>query len=593
LQAGFEGSGLAADQAACVTHSGSALERTVVGIRIAAATIGRLVHACPSLDNGDAAAMLPSQYPPRCSSSHRAEIDPMDHWRKDWLHQGDRQAVHSVNQRIFETSLDLILVVDRQGNFIRVSPSSLTILGYRPDELIGRSAIDFVHVDDLDSTRNEMRLARRGQLTRNFDCRYVHKDGRVVPLAWTGVWSEPDQQHFFIGRDMTEHIKLERQLRQAQKMEAIGQLTGGIAHDFNNILCVIIGETELLAGELAPDPRLLAMVRSIDEAAVRGSQLTQRMLAFARKQPLQSRACNLDEIVTRMTRLLQRTLGEDIAVTSAVPENQWPAVVDPSQLEDAILNLAVNARDAMPRGGRLLIETANVHLDEQYASQNVEVTAGDYAAIIVTDSGAGMSADVIEHAFEPFFTTKEVGQGTGLGLSMVYGFVKQSGGHVKIYSEVGHGTSVRLYLPRADTAAKDTRAAEVATRAPGSCGETILVVEDDPAVRAMAVTLLDTLGYRVLQAEDGNAALSMLRESPAIDLLFTDLIMPNGMSGHELLRMAREHRPGLRALFTSGYSRQFIEGRGETDLDTPLLGKPYRKQKLADAIRGALDGRPA
>ena len=502
------------------------------------------------------------------------------------------QAIHSVNQRIFETSLDLILIVDRRGTFIRVSPSAAIILGYQPEEMVGHSAIEFLYSDDLDSTRNEMRLARRGREMRNFACRYVRKDGRIVPLVWTGVWSEPDQQHFFIGRDMTEHVKLETQLRQAQKMEAIGQLTGGIAHDFNNILTIIIGMAELLSADVANDSQLLAMVKSIDEAAARGAQLTQRMLSFARKQPLQARVIDLNETVVRMATMLQRTLGEDIAVRTAVAENPWRALVDPSQLEDAILNLAVNARDAMPNGGRLLIETANAHLDEQYAVQNVEVAPGDYAAIIVTDSGTGMSADVMEHAFEPFFTTKDVGRGTGLGLSMVYGFVKQSRGHVKIYSEIGHGTSVRLYLPRAESGATASiPAAADAPETPRSSGETILVVEDDAGARKVAVTILNSLGYRVLEAEDGKTALAILHEDRTIDLLFTDLIMPNGMSGHDLLRKARERRPELRALFTSGYSKQFIEGRGEFDSNVPLVGKPYRKQRLADAIRGALEGR--
>jgi len=425
------------------------------------------------------------------------------------------QAIHSVNQRIFETSLDLILIVDRQGTFIRVSPSAAVILGYRPDEMVGHSATEFLYPDDLDSTRNEMRLARRGRQMRNFACRYVHRDGRIVPLTWTGVWSEPDQQHFFIGRDMTEHIKLERQLRQAQKMEAIGQLTGGIAHDFNNILTVIIGTAELLSADVANDAQLLPMVKAIDEAAARGAQLTQRMLSFARKQPLQARVIDLNEIVIRMTSMLQRTLGEDIAVATAVTADPWPAFVDASQLEDVILNLAVNARDAMPNGGRLLIETANTHLDEQYALQNVEVAPGDYATVIVTDSGSGMSADVMEHAFEPFFTTKDVGRGTGLGLSMVYGFVKQSHGHVKIYSELGHGTSVRLYLPKAGgLATAPTRTAADAIAVPRSSGETILVVEDDAGARTVAVTILESLGYHVLEAEDGKSALAAL-EDPA------------------------------------------------------------------------------
>jgi PAS domain S-box-containing protein len=498
---------------------------------------------------------------------------------------------HSINQRIFDTSLDLILVVDRRGNFLRVSPSSLAILGYAPDELIGSSARGFVHPDDLESTREHMRAARRGRLTRNFECRYVHKNGRAVMLAWKGIWSEPDGQYFFIGRDITERILLESQLRQSQKMEAIGQLTGGIAHDFNNILTVIICMNEILAGAVGNDPQANDIIATIDEAATRGAQLTQRMLAFARKQPLNSRELDLNEVVARMATMLRRTLGEDVMVKTVFAPDLWHAVADPSQLEDAILNLAVNARDAMPKGGQLVIETANAHLDEHYAEQNVEVSPGDYVAVTITDSGTGIPPEVVERVFEPFFTTKDVGHGTGLGLSMVYGFIKQSHGHVKIYSEVGHGTSVKLYLPRSATVpAQSSGGTSNGVGAHPSGSETILVVEDSGPVRKVAVNMLRTLGYRVREADDGHSALEILREPGEIDLLFTDLIMPNGIDGQELLVRARAQRPGLRALFTSGYSEHFLKARGGTDQTVPLLGKPYRARKLAEAVRNALDG---
>jgi PAS domain S-box-containing protein len=499
-------------------------------------------------------------------------------------------AEHSINARIFETSLDLILVVDRKGNFLRVSPSCAAILGYQPSEMVGRSAAGFLFPEDLEHTRNEMRLARRGRVMRNFECRYVHRDGHIVPLAWTGVWSEPDEQHFFIGRDMTERIALESQLRQAVKMEAIGRLTGGLAHDFNNILAVIIGMSEVLAEELHGQAKLAGIVRTIDEAAERGAHLVQRLLAFARKQPLQRRVLDLNEIVTHMITILQRTLGEDITLKAALADGLWATATDSSQVEDALLNLAVNARDAMPKGGQLVIETANVRLDEEYAAHNLEVVPGDYVAVVVSDTGSGMPPDVVERAFEPFFTTKGVGHGSGLGLSMVYGFVKQSGGHVKIYSEAGHGTSIKLYLPRAAAAAATRAETRDRSSEPGAVGrETILVVEDDAAVRTVAISILEGLGYAVQQADDGHAALEILGRAGEIDLLFTDLVMPNGMNGRELLRKAREHRPGLKALFTSGYSEHVIAGR-ESDAGVPLLGKPYRKQQLAEAVRSVLDG---
>ena len=500
-----------------------------------------------------------------------------------------REVTRSINQRIFDTSLDLILVVDRRGNLLRVSPSSRAILGYAPEEIIGRNGMDFIYADDLEETRNSMRRARHGSLTANFESRFVHKEGSPVPLTWTGIWSEPDEQYFFIGRDMTDRVTLESQLRHAQKMEAVGQLTGGVAHDFNNILTVVIGTTELLAMGVASHPDLAPLVAAIDEAATRGAQLTRRMLAFARKQPLEARHLELNEVITRTATILRRTLGEDVAVKLALSDRLWPVLADASQMEDAILNLALNARDAMPSGGRLVIETSNTHLDEQYAAHNIEVTPGDYVAAIVTDSGVGIAPDVVDRVFEPFFTTKEVGRGTGLGLSMVYGFVKQSGGHVKIYSELGHGTSVKIYLPRAVTAGEAVSVAPpVKPHAVGN--ETILVVEDSESVRRVAVSILSGLGYRIREAEDGPSALAILEQPGDIDLLFTDLIMPNGIDGEELLKRARALRPGLKALFTSGYSEHFLQHRGNANPGVRLLSKPYRVKKLSDTVRQVLDG---
>jgi PAS domain S-box-containing protein len=500
------------------------------------------------------------------------------------------ETARAINQRIFDTSLDLILVVDRRGNFLRVSPSSLTILGYRPEELIGRSAIDFIYPDDLESTRNEMRMARRGRSMRNFDSRYVHKDGRVVTLAWTGVWTEEEKQHFFIGRDMTERMALEQQLRQAQKMEAIGQLTGGVAHDFNNILTVITGMTEMLGQAVAGTPQLRSLVKAIEEAAEHGAQLTQRMLAFARKQPLQARVIDLNNIVNGMSRILQRVIGEDVTLVTTLADGLWEALADPSQVEDAILNLAINSRDAMPSGGRIVLQTANVHLDQSYAAQNIEVIPGDYAALIVTDNGTGMPPDVMDSAFEPFFTTKDVGHGTGLGLSTIYGFVKQSRGHVKIHSEVGFGTTIKLYLPRAAPAELPTETPAPKRDQNLAGRETILVVEDNVAVRRVAVRVLEGLGYRVRQAADGHAALAMLRQADPIDLLFTDIVMPNGVSGLDVFAQARQLHPDLRVLFTSGYSERFVDGRPADSEGTSFLPKPYGRDKLAAAIRNALGG---
>jgi len=494
--------------------------------------------------------------------------------------------MHAVNQRLFDTSLDLLLVVDRKGEFLRVSPSSAAIIGYEPEEMLGRIGHEFIFDEDLDKTRDEMQRARRGLAMTNFDCRYVHKEGRPVPLNWTGVWLPDEQLHFFIGRDMTERLELEAQLRHSQKMESIGRLTGGVAHDFNNLLTVISGMSEIIA-ETTSEPRIRDMAYKIRDTADRGAQLTQRMLAFARKQALQARSLNLNEIVNHTTVALHRVLREDITIRCVLADSLWTAVADPAQVEDALLNLSINARDAMPRGGELIIETANVHLDEHYAARHAEVEAGDYVCLSVTDSGKGMPPDVIERAFEPFFTTKDVGQGTGLGLSMIYGFMKQSRGHVKIYSEVGVGTSVKLYFPHGTAADTDAGASENTAADLPSSG-TILVVEDSIAVRNVACQMLQSLGFETLEAEDAKAALAILQSGRTIDLMFTDMILPRGMSGADLLREARKEMPGLRAVFTSGYSEHFIKARESAEADVPLLGKPYHKRQLQEVIGRAL-----
>jgi PAS domain S-box-containing protein len=501
-----------------------------------------------------------------------------------------RDAIHSINQRIFDTSLDLILVVDKRGTFIRVSPSSTTILGYSPEELIGRSAAEVLYEDDLDATREEMRLARRGRLMRNFECRYIHRDGRVVTLAWTGVWSEADQQHFFIGRDMTERMRLESLLRQAQKMEAIGQLTGGVAHDFNNLLAVVIGSVELMLDQQGLKPATIEHARNALHAAEAGAELTRRLLAFARQQPLRPKVVSANGLIRNMTALLERILGQDIEIQFSGVPGLWPVFIDPANLESALANLAVNARDAMPDGGRLTIETANTTLDEEYARANPEAVPGEYVAVIVTDTGTGMAPEVLERIFEPFFTTKEGGKGTGLGLSMVFGFIKQSGGHIKAYSEPGHGTSMRLYLPRAQAADRRVEAPaapELALGPPGSA--CILVVEDSNTIRQVVLTQLARLGYTTLEADGPAAALKILDAGEQVDLLFTDIVMPGGMSGLVRAREARKRRPDLKILFTSGFPGAHLASEeGLLNADA-MLGKPYRFHELAQKIRGALE----
>ena len=491
-------------------------------------------------------------------------------------------------RRIFETSQDLILVTDTKGTFVQVSPSSMIILGYRPDEMIGHSAVEFIHPADLDSTREEMRAARRGHQMRNFDTRYVHKDGQPVMLTWMGAWSEPVKRHFFVGRDLTEKQAAEAQFRQAQKMEAVGQLTGGVAHDFNNILTVITGTIGILAEAVAHDPQLVTIANMIDEAAERGADLTKHLLAFARKQPLQPREVDVNALVLETAKLLRPTLGEHIEIATLLAADTWTALVDPSQLTTAILNLALNARDAMPHGGKLTLDSSNVYLDENYASMHSEVTPGSYVMIAVSDTGAGISVPNLEKVFEPFFTTKDVGKGTGLGLSMVFGFVKQSGGHIKIYSEVGHGTSVKLYLPRANPL--DGAAAEQPASPTIKGGrEVVLVVEDDPLVRKYVVTQVASLGYTTPEAGNAAEALVVIDNAATIDLLFTDVIMPGSMNGRQLADEALKRRPALKTLFTSGYTENAIIHHGRLDTGVLLLAKPYRRSDMARMIRLALE----
>ena len=490
-------------------------------------------------------------------------------------------------QRIFETSQDLILVTDGYGEFVQVSPSVKDILGYSPQDLVGRSATDFIHPDDLDSTREEMRAARRGAAKRSFEARYYHYDGHEVALNWMGTWSEPVKRHFFIGRDLTEKQAAEAQLRQVQKMDAIGQLTGGVAHDFNNVLTVITGTIGILSDAVAERPELAAITRLIDDAAERGAQLTKHLLAFARKQPLQPREIDVNALALEAAKLLHPTLGEQITITPQLTEDAWPALVDPSQLTAAILNLALNARDAMPGGGTLVLETRNVFLDDGYASMNADVVAGNYVMIAVSDTGTGISPVLLDRVFDPFFTTKEVGKGTGLGLSMVFGFVKQSGGHVKIYSEEGYGTSVKIYLPRS-TGVQETEI-EALQNVPVTGGdEKILIVEDDALVRQYVVTQIKSLGYTALEAANAAEALTIMDADKDIDLLFTDIIMPGNMNGRQLADEAARRRPELKTLFTSGYTENAIVHHGRLDSGVLLLAKPYRKSELARMLRTAL-----
>ncbi len=394
-----------------------------------------------------------------------------------------------------------------------------------------------------------------------------------------------------VTEEIERRAEAEEALRQSQKMETVGQLTGGIAHDFNNLLQIVSGNLDILCRKMPDDA---AALRRYAERAMVGAQraatLTQRLLAFSRRQPLVPKPTDVNRLLPGMSELLHRTLGETIEVEAVLPPRIWLVETDPNQLENAILNLALNARDAMPEGGKLTIETQNTHLDETYASQNPGVTAGQYVVMCISDTGYGMDADTIAKAIEPFFTTKEVGKGTGLGLSMVYGFIKQSGGHLKIYSELGEGTTVKLYLPRLVGQPAAETENEPMTPPAGSGEETILVCEDDEDVRAYSAEVLRELGYRVLEAADGPAALALLRnKGTRIDLLFTDVVLPGGMSGAVLAKEAAEIRPGLKTLFTTGYARNAIVHQGRLDSGVQLITKPFSYEDLAARVRDILD----
>jgi PAS domain S-box-containing protein len=389
--------------------------------------------------------------------------------------------------------------------------------------------------------------------------------------------------------DVTDRRAAEETLAQAQKLEAVGQLTGGIAHDFNNLLTVILGQSDLLSFDLAGDREHALMAETINTAARRGADLTRQLLAFARRQPLQPARVQINALVQSLLPILRRTLSAAIEVKTAFADDAWPCLADPAQLEAALLNLAINARDAMERSGVLTIETANAVLDEHYAAHNPDARPGEYAMIGVSDTGHGMSPEIMAHVFEPFFTTKPVGQGTGLGLSMVYGFVKQTGGHIKIYSEVGRGTTVKLYLPRAGQ--RDISAQPPPSAAPAIAAgtESVLLVEDDTLVREFTAAQLRRLGYRVSEASSGPAALAILSQGAAIDLLFTDIVIPGGLTGHELAAEARRLRPQLKLLFTSGYPAAALQNHGGNRRDAELIVKPYRVDELARRLREVLD----
>jgi PAS domain S-box-containing protein len=500
-------------------------------------------------------------------------------------------------QRIVEMSLDVICTLDAASCFVDVSPRSHDIWGYAPEEMIGRCFTDFLHPDDRACSLEEAEAIRRGVTSGSYENRHLHKDGHIVYMMWSSVWSEQDQLFYAVARDVTRRHaletrrrELEERLHQSQRLESVGQLTGGVAHDFNNLLTVILGNAKLLEDKLRGDAELRRVVETTHIAAQRGAELTQRLLTFSRRQSLEPRRLDPNRLMRGVEALMRRLLGERIEIRLDLDPAPWPIHVDPLQLESAVINLGVNARDAMPGGGELTIRTTHWHLNHSIAdpAAGEEIGAGEYVAISVRDGGTGMTPEVLARVFEPFYTTKEKGKGSGLGLSMVYGFVRQSGGHVLIDTAPGRGTTVTLLFPRDAGELSEERPNEAAgaTLAQGG-GEIVLLAEDNELVRVYTAELLRKLGYRVIEAEDGPDALAALKRHSDIALLLSDMMMPGGMTGVELARAARQARPGLRVLLTSGYVDE--DGRQDaTAEDLRVLRKPYHGAQLAQALREVL-----
>lgn len=465
-------------------------------------------------------------------------------------------------------------------------------LGYTAEEIIGRRLGDVAAETDLDESHNFFQRVAAGENLRNVQVRRLAANGQMRDISFSAapVRDANGQVRAIVytAEDVTQRNAIEAQLRQAQKMEAIGNLTGGIAHDFNNLLGIIIGNLDSLYGDVANDARNGELVRDALEAALRGADLTRRLLAFARRQPLQPERIDLNTATERTLTLLRRTLGENIEFQVELAPETWPILIDPAQLEAAIANLATNARDAMPKGGKIIVRTANICLDAQYAEQHPEVKGGDYAMLEICDTGTGIPPEILGHIFEPFFTTKQEGKGSGLGLAMVFGFIKQSNGHINVYSEVGKGACFRIYLPRA-SGTDANAAAPVAQERPRTGNESVLIVEDNEKLRRIVVQQVRDLGYRVYEAANADAALDFLRGDTPIDLLFTDIVMPGEMNGSDLARAASGLVTGLKVLFTSGFPEARAESSGWIAGKARLLAKPYRKEELAWALRQALE----
>jgi PAS domain S-box-containing protein len=501
-------------------------------------------------------------------------------------------AVFEERDRLWTLTEDMLARADYEGNLIAVNPAWTKVLGWSEEKLLRDRYADIIHPDNVDLVIDALgEMARTNRSTR-FENQILSSEGIWVPIGWT-VSPEPGGKHFIaIGRDLSEDKARERELndaqeslRQAQKMEAIGQLTGGIAHDFNNLLAGISGGLEVIERRLSQgrSEGLDRFINGAQSSAQRAAALTQRLLAFSRRQTLDPKPIDVNRLVLGMQDLICRTVGPAISIEVVGAAGLWPTRVDPVQLESALLNLVINARDAMPDGGRITIETANKWLDDR-GSRERELTPGQYISICVTDTGSGIPSEIADRIFDPFFTTKPIGKGTGLGLSMIHGFIRQSGGQVRVYSEPKQGTTMCLYLPRHVGAIGEEQSMPEQAIGVTGAGETILVIDDEPIVRMLIVDVVEEAGYTPLEASDGPSGLEILNSGARIDLMITDVGLPGGMNGRQVADAARLSRPGLKVLFVTGYAENAAVGNGHLEGGMDVITKPFVVSELADKI---------